>query len=64
MKKIGEIKGTTVTTSPYVDRDSIYLLHPDNISIAAKITGFKPYTFWDKVNCYFKNLWKALRGKA
>lgn len=64
MKRIGEVFGIPVLTSEWVEKEQIYLLNPASMKVIAKFTGFKALTPRDKIRWYFKNLLKALLGRA
>lgn len=62
MKQIGKFNGIPVMSSPFVEKNSIYLINREALDVW-KIKGIRPLAWHERIKRYFKNLWKALRGK-
>jgi len=59
----GKLFDLKVKASPYVDKNSVYIINPENYKQVVKMDNFKPYSLSHKIKRYFITLIKAIMGK-
>lgn len=63
MKAVGKLYDMKVYSAEWVDKDTVYLINPKNLTIGTEIKNIKPLSLLDKTKHYLDVLFMALKGK-